>query len=149
MALSNYNLIVDFLTVQRGAIIGLIEAAYVETGGHYLTLPSAQRHTQAEQDGDEFIASLVRGEVDQALIRSRVQAATDPLLPGDLLQMTGALDRLFRGFVREQLEDQPELADRLASRAHNILACVHMNITAAQIDRMLHPLHEAPAAPPT
>jgi hypothetical protein len=107
-------------------------------------MPQAARRAEAERDGDEFIAHLRTGGVDWEAIRQRVRAAADPAVPAELLHMAGALDRLFRAFVRVQLVDQPELAGWLADRAANVTVCVQMNLTAAQIDVMLLQLQVGP-----
>lgn len=148
MAMNNFDRMTMFLTEQRAAIIGLVEQAYAETGGHYALLPQAERHRQAERDGDEFITHLCRGRVDWEAIRQRVRTAADPTVPADLVRLSGALDRLFRAFVTAQLADQPELAGWMAARAADVTTCVRVNLTAAQIDSMLLQLGAAPDATP-
>jgi hypothetical protein len=145
MAKHNSDLMRNFLTAQRAAIITLVEQAYAETGGHYIALSGDARRDQAARDGDEFIVHLRSGGVDWETIRRRVHLAADPSIPTDLVRMSGALGRLFRAFVGEQLADQPELAEWLAARAANITACMQVNLAAAQIDTMLLQLVAAPA----
>ena len=148
MARYNFDRMTTFLVEQRAAIIGLVEQAYAETGGHYARLPQAERRQQAERDGDAFIAHLRSGGVDWEAIRQRVRTAADPTLPADLLRMSGALARLFRAFVQAQLADQPALAGWLAARAADVATCVRVNLTAAQIDSMLVQLGATPDSTP-
>jgi hypothetical protein len=138
MPMHNSDLIATFLAEQRPAIIGLVEQAFAEAAGHYTIMTPGERRRQAEHDGDEFIADLLRGGVDWEAIRTLVRTAPDPAIPSDMLLMSGILERLFTAFVDQELAAEPDVAQELARRTTSLIACRQINLTAAQIDSMLY-----------
>jgi hypothetical protein len=125
--------IAQFLDDHRAEIQELIRHAYQEAGGHYAALTPEQQARQAAVDSTEFIADLLRGTPDGAVIRQTVLAAATPTVAGDIVNMVAALDRAFTGFVAARLLGEPRLAQELILRGSYISTRFRLSMSAMQI----------------
>jgi hypothetical protein len=126
-----------FLRENQPAIAGLLNQAYAEAGGHYAALSPEERQHQAAIDSGEYVDGLMHG-VDRATVQAAAHHATAAGIDvNDILRMSNALERQVTAFVREHLAGQPDLAQEVLRRAHNVAASFRTNLAAARLDDVL------------
>jgi hypothetical protein len=138
MTAQQHAQVARFLEEQRLTIVGLLEQAYMVTGGHYATLTVDERHAQAERDSREFIDALLRGAPDRAAIRRTAQDAPGPELIMDIVRMVTVLENLFKRFVQNQLASEPALARELVLRGTFVMGRFRLSMSAAHLDSVVN-----------
>ncbi|MDQ2807601.1 MAG: hypothetical protein M3Z04_11925 [Chloroflexota bacterium] len=128
-----------FLHTHRSEIITLLEAAYEQTGGYYGTLALRQRRSQANIDSVEFIADLLRGDVDWDQAARLVDSARAAGLPvSDVLRMTTHLETLFVAFVRQYTHNDATFGEALIRRSSHVTACFRAKALFVDLRRRRH-----------
>ena len=139
----------QFLAAHQAEIARLILQAYQEAGGHYAAMSATARMDQAQIDSHEFIASLLRGTPDRESITQTVQAGRNPTLGTDIVQMATAFEHLFTAWVKISVADRPLLAHELLRRSRQVFSQFRLNMSAAQISRMVQKFNSSDDPPST
>ncbi|HMA33052.1 MAG TPA: hypothetical protein VKY74_01125 [Chloroflexia bacterium] len=126
-----------FLTAHAPALTAIFLQAYAAAGGHYRLLSPEEQARQAAIDSQEFVADLLRGEVDQQAVRQTVQTTAQAAAVADILRMVTIQERLFVALLRAELATQPELATELERRCRNLMARFRVSLAGAQADAVL------------
>src|SRR5690349_16739909 len=110
----HYNSIDDFLRTHEGALVGLMEVACHQVGGHYAALTAHALHEQAVREMTWTINRIRQDHVDRLALRQAMQeraAAGVPL--AELRRRAQLLETAFVNYVNTHLADQADLRREL------------------------------------
>lgn len=138
-----YNSIDHFLTAQHEAIIAVMVTAQQAAGGHYAALTGDALRRNAAQDVQEVITSIREIKVDKPAIRASAEENVDIGVDlDDLIRMGLAFEQGFLVLVKQEVQDQEELADDLNRRVLRLGARFRTNVTGVKVDQTLKRLRQ-------
>ena len=133
-----YNSIDHFLTAQHAAIIAVMVAAQQQAGGHYAALTSDALWQNAVQDVQEVVTSIRDLKVDNPAVRASAEENVEIGVDlDDLIRMGLAFEQGFLVLVKQEVQDQEELATELNRRVLRLGARFRTNVTGVKLDQTL------------
>ena len=133
-----------FLADHQGDLILLTEQAYGEVGGHYAALTTEQRRGQAAIDAQELTATLMRGVVEDAEIRSTIQAAGSFAVLQDIVRLVETHQRLLGPFIQARLPADSPLATELMARMNSLTVRFRLSLSAAYMTNLVQQPDKTP-----
>jgi hypothetical protein len=113
----HYNSIDDFLRTHEETLIGLMEVASHQVGGHYAGLSAHALHELAARDMTWTIQRVRQDYIDRQALRRDCQAQAASGVPlAELRRRAQSLETAFINYVNSHLADQGDLRRELVRR---------------------------------